>query len=394
MRGKTTFHIRWKLFFYDVIVFAVTSVFLLVLYEGPVKLTQRGKLQQMLLAFVCVFACRLVGKIYGQIWRYGGIQCYMRLVCTDCVAFLIYVILESVLPVAHISFPRLLALSTVNTMGALIMRMSYRYAYKCSNLETFSGKILAALLKIFAGIEVGGTRDDQKIKVAIIGAGNVGVTLAGELIFRIFMICAVFFMEYLSASRTGMISCIIVCTIYVLNKRMAWIKVAGVIVLLFIGYFFLPQNVVLSIDQGINEFVYKNNATSILDSREETLELYYSKFNEEPLFGTGFMVPYDPEIRDYTLNFDLVVEPGNLLWTLLGDTGIIGVLIFILLFLVLLFNGGISRVYLIAAVFLICMGEMVFFSVNNMAVIIYLVLAVYVFENGKYNPTNTLKLEK
>ena len=84
MRGKTTFHIRWKLFFYDVIVFAVTSVFLLVLYEGPVKLTQRGELQQMLLAFVCVFACRLVGKIYGQIWRYGGIQCYMRLVCTDC----------------------------------------------------------------------------------------------------------------------------------------------------------------------------------------------------------------------------------------------------------------------------------------------------------------------
>ncbi len=72
MRGKTTFHIRWKLFFYDVIVFAVTSVFLLVLYEGPVKLTQRGELQQMLLAFVCVFACRLVGKIYGQIWRYGG----------------------------------------------------------------------------------------------------------------------------------------------------------------------------------------------------------------------------------------------------------------------------------------------------------------------------------
>lgn len=214
----------------------------------------------------------------------------------------------------------------------------------------------------------------------------------GHKIFRIFMICAVFFMEYLSASRTGMISCIIVCTIYVLNKRMAWIKVAGVIVLLFIGYFFLPQNVVLSIDQGINEFVYKNNATSILDSREETLELYYSKFNEEPLFGTGFMVPYDPEIRDYTLNFDLVVEPGNLLWTLLGDTGIIGVLIFILLFLVLLFNGGISRVYLIAAVFLICMGEMVFFSVNNMAVIIYLVLAVYVFENGKYNPTNTLKV--
>ena len=48
--------------------------------------------------------------------------------------------------------------------------------------KLFPGKILAALLKIFAGIEVGETRDDQKIKVAIIGAGNVGVTLAGELL--------------------------------------------------------------------------------------------------------------------------------------------------------------------------------------------------------------------
>lgn len=57
MRGKTTFHIRWKLFFYDVIVFAVTSVFLLVLYEGPVKLTQRGELQQMLHAFSLYGLC-------------------------------------------------------------------------------------------------------------------------------------------------------------------------------------------------------------------------------------------------------------------------------------------------------------------------------------------------
>lgn len=68
MRGKTTFHIRWKLFFYDVIVFAVTSVFLLVLYEGPVKLTQRGELQQMLLAFVCYLPAGWSERYMG---RYG-----------------------------------------------------------------------------------------------------------------------------------------------------------------------------------------------------------------------------------------------------------------------------------------------------------------------------------
>ena len=59
----------------------------------------------------------------------------------------------------------------------------------------------------------------------------------------------------------------------------------------------------------------------------------------------------------------------------------------------MLFNGKMSRVYLIAAVFLICMGEMVFFSVNNMAIIIYLILAIYVFDEQSYQK-NRLKLEK
>ena len=29
---------------------------------------------------VCIFGIRLLGNIYGQVWRYGGIQCYMRLI--------------------------------------------------------------------------------------------------------------------------------------------------------------------------------------------------------------------------------------------------------------------------------------------------------------------------
>lgn len=203
-------------------------------------------------------------------------------------------------------------------------------------------------------------------------------------ILRMLMICAIFFMEYLSASRTGMISCIIVCIIYIFNKKKVLTKGVVIVLLLLIITFFLPQNVVSNIEEGINEFIYKNNATSIIDSREETLELYYSKFNVEPICGTGFMVPYDPTVRNYELSFGLLVEPGNLLWTLLGDTGIIGTFLFILFFGIMLFNGRMSRVYLIVAAFLICMGEMVFFSVNNMAIIIYLILAIYVFDEERY----------
>lgn len=60
--------------------------------------------------------------------------------------------------------------------------MMYRYAYKCGNRETTKGKILSALLHMFSGIEAENEKEVQKIKVAIIGAGRVGVSLAEELI--------------------------------------------------------------------------------------------------------------------------------------------------------------------------------------------------------------------
>ncbi len=58
------------------------------LYGGNDKLSISGMLQQMVLALLCVFSIRLIGNVYGQIWRYGGIQCYIRLLYTDAIAFL------------------------------------------------------------------------------------------------------------------------------------------------------------------------------------------------------------------------------------------------------------------------------------------------------------------
>lgn len=60
--------------------------------------------------------------------------------------------------------------------------MMYRYAYKCGNKDTFLGRVLSALLHIFSGIDAGTDKEIQKIKVAIIGAGRVGVSLAEELL--------------------------------------------------------------------------------------------------------------------------------------------------------------------------------------------------------------------
>lgn len=72
---NSTPNIRWMLVGYDLIVYAVVAIILLVIYGGMDKLSSTGILQQVCLSALCIFAARLLGKIYGQVWRYGGIQC-------------------------------------------------------------------------------------------------------------------------------------------------------------------------------------------------------------------------------------------------------------------------------------------------------------------------------
>ncbi len=78
-KQNSTPNIRWMLVRYDLIVYAVVAVILLVLYGGMDKLSTTGILQQVCLSVLCIFVARLIGKVYGQVWRYGGIQCYIRL---------------------------------------------------------------------------------------------------------------------------------------------------------------------------------------------------------------------------------------------------------------------------------------------------------------------------
>lgn len=181
-KHSSTSNVRCMLIGYDLIMYAVVAAILLLLYGGMDKLSTIGILQQVCLSVLCIFAARLIGKVYGQVWRYGGIQCYIRLLFTDSIAFVAYLCLELLLPIHKISFARMLSIVSLNLLGALALRMMYRYAYKCGNRETTKGKILSALLHMFSGIEAGNEKEVQKIKVAIIGAGRVGVSLAEELL--------------------------------------------------------------------------------------------------------------------------------------------------------------------------------------------------------------------
>lgn len=177
-------NIRWQLVLYDIVIYLLLGIFLLVIFKNNENISFNGSLIQSVITFICIFTARIIGKIYQQIWRYGGIQCYVRLLFVDGCAFAVNLILEKVLPIEHITFSHLLGIACVNLLGALSIRMLYRYAYKCSNSYTTYGKFLKLLLRVFAGIKIDieSRKDSQKIKIAIIGAGRTGVSLSEELL--------------------------------------------------------------------------------------------------------------------------------------------------------------------------------------------------------------------
>lgn len=74
---KRSSKIKWPLFFYDVVILILVDLLLLV-FSGE-EIPGMYTIYQVAVTFVAVFAARFIGKIYSQIWRYGGIQCYMRL---------------------------------------------------------------------------------------------------------------------------------------------------------------------------------------------------------------------------------------------------------------------------------------------------------------------------
>lgn len=177
---------RWQLAVYDLLILFAVDLLLLVFYQGKEELPLDSILIHGAVGCVCILATRMLGGIYRQIWRYGGIQCYMRLQLTDGLAFLMLFAFEMILrfftPIKQITFTRLLSISCINLLASLAIRMAYRYCFKCGTADTSMGKFLRWVFRLFTGETLIATESVSRIKIAIIGAGRVGVTLAEELL--------------------------------------------------------------------------------------------------------------------------------------------------------------------------------------------------------------------
>ncbi len=178
------YSIKWLLVFYDLLIYAFTGFMLLFVYAGPERMAVSEKISQIALAFLLVFLSRLFLNVYRQVWRYGGIQCYLRMMVADGIAFVFNLILRVVLPFQRITIVSLISMFCIALLFSLAIRMLYRYAYKFGNQNNKLGKFLRGILLVFSGSRVksdmtGGT---NRIKIAIVGAGRVGASLAADLI--------------------------------------------------------------------------------------------------------------------------------------------------------------------------------------------------------------------
>lgn len=188
----------------------------------------------------------------------------------------------------------------------------------------------------------------------------------------------------LSASRTGMMSVVILVLIYMLsfNMRVLYKVILVIIIsiticlLLFLGD---------SVSEAFSEILFKGHEGNLLFSRSSQIQKNVTRFISHPLIGTGFNVPYDKGIHSLAFSFDLIVENGNLILALLGDVGIIGSLIFVVSYFKIykLGKNVIATIFFVP--FLVSMGEMSFFSTNNFAIIFYLYFAIFMIDGMKYN---------
>ena len=179
-------YLDWRLVLYDALVFVLSAAFMKVTSWSMRSLPNGTVILPLIILGLVLFAGRIIGGIYLQVWRYGGIQCYLRLVVVDALIFPVNILIAVLLPIQRLRFSDMTLLSCLVLLVTLSMRMAYRYCYKCCDRRSFTGLLCKKLLRIFAGKGFAFEETNmQKIKIAIIGAGRLGVTLAEELLSNV-----------------------------------------------------------------------------------------------------------------------------------------------------------------------------------------------------------------
>ncbi len=160
--------------------FAIDSLLILLSYVS-VALLNEYRLSSVLvnedftlLKFVAVFLCVVIArgifKVHKCIWRYANVNTYLKLISADITAAFVYMLLGRLWGKINLGIGFSVMVFSAIIISSLMSRYVYQVIYMKKNKHG-EEKV----------IDSENTEAPHKINIAIVGAGNVGATLADEL---------------------------------------------------------------------------------------------------------------------------------------------------------------------------------------------------------------------
>ncbi len=307
------------------------------------------------------------------------------------VILLIYIIISALFVSSYPTVAIAKSISFIVPFVAILMGVSTTSDFDC--LEYFNKILGFTLLSgiVFVFSNYGYLRNAHAFQGFINHPNMFGIMLAVFLAgylykkeektkpFDVFIIAFVFLLIFLSESRTALFSAAFVLATHFMFSN---VKTVYKVVAVFFAVVFLLAALELPIFSFLTDFIYKGR-DNLFYSREDLINENLNRFYESPFVGTGFNVPYIKGFQSFDFSFDLVVENGNFATAILGDLGIIGTMIFLLCYYYIFACGNRRYAALFVAPFMVSMGEMVFFSSNNCAIVLYFYFAAYLSYDKK-----------
>ena len=135
---------------------------------GSIKVNGAFTILKLVAFWLCLMVCRCLGRIYGSVWRYADSGAYIRLIVADGVAGVVYLMMCRTVSALSLGFAYNVLLSLSVLLVTICSRVCYQYLYAYTNR--------------YKDNKQAKKENIHRINIAIVGAGNVGATLAGELL--------------------------------------------------------------------------------------------------------------------------------------------------------------------------------------------------------------------
>ncbi len=153
--------------FIDIIIMAVILSFCAFVFPtiGSIHLIEEDLPLKIVVLMICIVGARCAFRIYSQVWRYANVKSYIKLILADAIGCGTFVVLSRIIPALNPGFSYAFICSCLIVLATLVSRFIYQLIHAKINTKKEASY-----------------SPSNKIKIAIIGAGNVGTMLADELI--------------------------------------------------------------------------------------------------------------------------------------------------------------------------------------------------------------------